>query len=52
MYPRVTVPSSSACDLFLGVFFVTFSEVNRDLRLGYQKVTWKKLVGGFSSQLF
>ena len=24
---------------FWGVFFVTFSEVNRDLRLGYQKVT-------------
>ena len=29
-----------------GILFVTFSGVNRDLHLGYQKVTWKKLVDG------
>ena len=35
---------SSGCDPNLGVLFVTFSGANRDLHLGYQKVTWKKLV--------
>ena len=32
---------------FWGVLSVTFSGVNRDLHLGNQKVTWKKLVDTF-----
>ena len=36
----------------LGVLFVTFSGVIRDLHLGYQKVTWKLLASFYFYEEF
>ena len=38
------MPGSSSCDMFFWWFIRDLSRANRDLHLGDQKVSWKKLV--------